>query len=267
MTFYRYEALDRNGSPVSGVLSGADQQAVVQRLSSMGFSVQRICPAPGQRADNTPSAAVQPAQYDLPVSLPSSVPLRSMAAFLRRMATSIRAGIGVGQMVSDLAGTASTGKLRRAARDLSDRMTLGARLGEAMYAQPRIFPAHVAGLVLAGEIGGFLDIALDEAASGAEQEFKDRLVGWFIRLIWWGILIPLPFLLPIFKLGSILQQAGEGMVRNEGLDFSGRIGLILNAYLHEFYRVGNKRRYRVNAVYNAFFTAGQVDYERLFPCA
>ena len=234
MTFYRYEALDNNGNSVNGVMSGADEQAVVQRLGAMGFRVQRIFPAPGQQSAQPFAAAVQYAQQELPVSLPSSVRLRSLAAFLRRMATSIRAGINVGQTVTDLANTASTGKLRRAAQDISDRMSRGARLGEAMYAHPTIFPAHIAGLIMAGELGGFLDIALDEAATSLEREYKDRLVGWFIRMLWWSSIITIPFLLPMIWFGRYMVELFEKGAASP----TAALMFLAGGYLHYFFRIG-----------------------------
>jgi len=234
MAFYRYEALDKNGQSVSGALQGADENAVTQRLNEMGFTVRRVFLAPGQQPTYVPSAGAPAAQHELFVSLPPSVALRSLASTLRRLATSVRGGIPVAQAVADLAGTSPSGKMRRVMADISNRMNKGARLGEAMAAHPRIIPAHIAGLVMAGEVGGFLDGALDEAATFLEKAFKEGLFGWFIRLLWWSTLITLPFAIPLIWMPKIFVDLFE----KGAADATAALAMMGGAYLHYFLRYG-----------------------------
>jgi type IV pilus assembly protein PilC len=65
-----------------------------------------------------------------------------------------------------------------------------------MTAHPEIFPTKVVGLIYCGELGGYLDTALDEAATSIETEVKaryvPRLFAGFVRLNLIGLILGLP---------------------------------------------------------------------------
>lgn len=232
MPLFRYEAIDKDGKPIRGVMDGADMQTVAERLRAMGFVAQRVFPAPGQ--EPAKPTARGPARHRLPVSVPSSVPLRVLAAFLRRLATSVRSGISVSQAAGDLASSTRHHAMRRAAQDISEVLANRSRLGEAMYAHPKIFPAHIAGLIAAGEAGGFLDSALDDAASFVEHESRERLLGWLIRSLWWMTITALPFIVPLFFFDRVVNE----VFANPPGEPYGVFAAMMGGYWRDFLRYG-----------------------------
>lgn len=187
MTLFRYEATDKAGKVVHGAMKAANEQAVAQRLSSIGYSLRSIVPAHGQPQPKTAAtprtarAASSGGQF--PVSVEPSVSLSALQRFYRQLATMVRSGMPVGQALDELEGATPNRKLRRACGDMKARVQAGESLSSAMAAYPHLFPVHSVGMIWGGEAGGYLDAALDEAATEIEQEAKDRRyasIGWWV---------------------------------------------------------------------------------------
>lgn len=193
---YRYEAVDKTGKVVRGAMKAPDEQFVAKKLATMGYSLQSIQATgkgAGKRTSGSPAAPVS-GTTSFPVSVAPSVRLSALVVFYRRLATLVRAGIPLSGALDDLAQSLPNRKLRRAAVDLRERVRQGDKLSSAMAAYPHRFPVHSTGLIWGGELGGYLDIALDDAATELEQEAKDRLhasIGWYIAKISLVLLIVL----------------------------------------------------------------------------
>jgi len=209
MSLFRYEAVDRTGKVVLGAMNAADEQQVAQRLAAMGYALKAVHPAgDAQRAAARP--AVPTRQVGFPVSVESVVPPGSLARFYRQLATLVRAGMAVGQALDELTRTARHRKLRRVCQEMLQRVRSGEKLSGAMAGYPRVFPVHATGLIWGGELGGYLDIALDEAATEIEQEARDRRyasIGWFVAKISLFLVI---LSVPAFDLkGLLIRGLGE----------------------------------------------------------
>ncbi|MEN6520474.1 MAG: type II secretion system F family protein [Armatimonadota bacterium] len=197
MAVFRYEAVDKSGKLVRGAMNAANEQAVAQRLSAMGYALKSIVPSAAYTQSTRAAAVRQPkAQSEVPVSIESCVRLRHLARFYRQLATLVRAGMPLIQSLNELQRATKHWKLRRICGEMAGKVQMGTSLSSAMAAYPRVFPAHTVGIIWAGELGGYLDVALEEAATELEQEAKDRLwgsVGWWIakaNILFLILLIP-----------------------------------------------------------------------------
>jgi type II secretory pathway component PulF len=209
MVVFRYEAVDRAGKVVRGAMSAANEQAVAQRLTSMGYSLKAIVPAAGRVQSKPdpggPRAALSPAAPGaFPVSVEPVVSLATLARFYRQLATLVRAGIPIFQALDDISSTTSNRKLQRACADIKTRVQAGERLSTGLAAYPLLFPVHSVGLIWGGELGGYLDVALDEAATEIEEEAKNNRqssIGWFVAKLQFFFLI---LCLPVFDFGGLI---------------------------------------------------------------
>jgi len=163
--FYRYEAVDGAGKVVMGTMDAPDEAAVAARLTQMGFRAQSVVAAPGQAAAAPPQAAVRKSASGLP-----RASAREMALFFRQFAALARAGITLYQALEHLAGQTQEPALREAARQMAEAARTGGRVSDVMERHPRLFPEHATATVRAGELGGFLEVVLDEIALDYEQE-------------------------------------------------------------------------------------------------
>lgn len=190
MAVFRYEAVDRAGKVVRGAMNAANEQAVAQRLSTMGYALKAIVPAAAAvqpvNAAATRQTAPAAAQPGFPVSVQPVVSLNQLARFYRQLAALVKSGIPVAQALDELNNNIGNKKLRRAAAGMRDRVQQGATLSSSMAQLPRLFPVHATGVIWSGEMGGFLDTALDEVAAEIEQETKENRyasIGWFIAKV------------------------------------------------------------------------------------
>ncbi len=228
MALFRYEAYDKNGRVISGVMNADDVSDVTHKLNQKGYSPKMISLAPG-------SDLVSLLEADAPPKpVKPTVGVNSLAAYFRSLATTVRSGISVQQALAQLSRTAANAKLRRAANQALESINKGFSLSKAMYAQKDIFPSWVSGIVFAGEQGGFLETALADIANLLDEEYRNRVFSWFIRLLWWSSIIAIPFILPMLWMEPIiLKLFNEGAATT--LD---AINLIINGYVQYFIKVG-----------------------------
>jgi len=211
MALYRYEAVDRTGKVVLGAMDAPSEQDVTRRLAMMGYAPRSVQPArasgasragaPPSRKTSVPPAISSRAasgQGSFPVSVEPSVSLRALAQYYRQLATLVRAGMPASQAIEELSRRTASRRLRRATVEMLERVRAGDRISGAMANYPGLFPVHTVGTIWGGELGGYLDVALDEAATELEQELKDhRYAGigrWFINLNIAGLILLVPLL-------------------------------------------------------------------------
>lgn len=201
MPVFRYEAADNTGKVLRGAMDAASEQDVAQKLTSMGYTMKAAAPAMPQKAAASAQAAAvaRPSKsQSFPVTVQPVIPLSTLMRFYRQLATLVRSGMPLVQSLSDLETSTREGKLKRACADMRSRVQAGEALSAAMAKYPLLFPVHTVGLVWAGEQGGYLDIALDEAATILEEESKDNrwaTIGWvFMNLNIASLILCIPTL-------------------------------------------------------------------------
>ncbi|MDO8588304.1 MAG: type II secretion system F family protein [Armatimonadota bacterium] len=217
MPLFRYTVADKSGKTLNGVMQAVDEADLGRRLASMGFALQAAVAAGGaaaQPAASQPSVRTAVQVDRIPPSLEPRIPMRTLAAYLRQMAALIRSGLGPYQATNAILTRTPNRRLRRALQDMEDQVRGGGALSPVMAAYPGIFPTKVVGLVYCGELGGFLDKALDEAATHIEDETKARLwpriaVGFLRICVVWS-LITLPAVRADVWMDKLLNMSGGG---------------------------------------------------------
>ncbi len=231
MGLYRYEATDKTGNLLRGVLQARDEQQLAVMLNNRGLTLRTAYPPnsgsrqsasrPGTLAGHQPSGGrpvaasaaasgsapgIASVTVDgLPVSVKSCVSPRQLAAFFRQFATLMRAGIPAFQAMRDMVLTTQNGNLKHAAEQMSGVLQQGGKLSSAMAQFPAVFPVHTIASIWCGEMVGRIDIALDEVAVEYEQEIKEFFLGklgWFLAK---SQLLTLVSAIPLLDTKRLLQ--------------------------------------------------------------
>jgi type IV pilus assembly protein PilC len=186
MPSYSYKALDKGGKEIKGSIEATGEEAVVERLRSMGYYVTQI---------NRQKSSV--GQVDL-ANLPifrfigkvisrGKVSLRHMSAFSRQLATLIGAGLPLLRSLQILQEQVEDKNLQEALDGIVEGVEGGDTLSEAMAKYPRIFNRLYVNMVKAGEIGGALEQVLDRLAMFQEkaQAVRSKVKGamWYPMVV------------------------------------------------------------------------------------
>ena len=206
MALFRYEAIDKTGKVVRGVMNASDEQQVAQNLTAMGYAPRGVY-APSGTASTQSSAGMQAVTLasGLPVSIKSKVPISQLAMFFRQLVTLVRSGIPLYQSFVDLAPAMRDRRLRQAIPVMQQTLQSGQPLSSAMSAFPHLFPAHAIASVWCGELSGKLDIVLEEVASDFEAEAADTRIGRFGWALFKVNLIFLILSLPAYNMTNLVQ--------------------------------------------------------------
>lgn len=208
MAIFRYEAADVNGKILRGAMDAASREEVARRLAGRGYqavSVQVPGAAQGVATREHPAAPPSRALRVAPAIAPEDLGL-----FFRQVASLLHAGFTPASTLVDLAPRTAHRGLAAAAQAMAEKTARGAALSEEMSGYPHLFAPHVVGLVAAGETGGFLTFAFEEAALGAEQDAALRQGLWLPRLLIWQAIWSVLLLAPLFPTIFTQGLAGYG---------------------------------------------------------
>ena len=248
MGLFRYEAVDKTGKIVRGVMNAPDDQQVARNLAGMGYSVRSVygqSPASsGRQAVPVPATAtgVGPRRSTgmsavtiasgVPVSISSRVPISQLAVYFRHLATLIKSGIPVSQALTEMAMVTRNPVLKKTIPTLQEASRGGRGLSGTMAEFPDVFPVHTIASVWAGELAGKLDTTLLELASDLEQEASDTRYarfGWIITKIH---IIGFAVLLPMCNFVPLLMPVLEESLKKQGNMSTGEVlSLVLSSYL------------------------------------
>jgi type II secretory pathway component PulF len=167
MPQFEYEARAPDGDTVCGILQAPDARAGARDLREGGLFPVRIAPV----GASAWGASVR--HHLRPVSASHH------AQSFTQLASLLRSGVNAHDAFDELSQRVGDRRLSRVAREISDRVAEGAPLADEFARYPAIFPAHVSGMIDAGEQLGALPEALQELADQFEAEA--RLQG---RLKW-----------------------------------------------------------------------------------
>jgi len=228
MSLFRYEAVDKTGKVVHGVMDAGGEQQVTQKLQNMGYSARAVYTAGGsQQAQSSKTAgpvmAARPGPSrasggiarvtlpnGVPVSIKSCVSASALARFFRQLAVLVRSGQPLhGSLMQIRVGNR---KIMAALPVMQERIQAGQKLSSGMAEFPGVFPVHAVASVWCGELAGKLDIALDEIATDLEQEAKDTMyarIGWGLTKI---TIVLFVFMWPLLDFNRLLASvAGQGL--------------------------------------------------------
>jgi len=173
MATFQYKALDKGGKEIRGSIEAAGEEAVAERLRSMGYfvtEVSRVKQGVGQM-----DLAELPIIRGLSkVISRGKVGLKDLSAFTRQLATLVGAGLPLLRSLQILHEQVENKNLKEAIQRISDDVEGGSTLSEAMAKHPRIFNRLYVNMIKAGEIGGALEQVLERLALFSEKAASVR---------------------------------------------------------------------------------------------
>ena len=213
---FDYKTRNASGKIIKGKLEAATEGAAVAKLSSMGLVPVEISEA----------AAGTGLNRDINFgSLGKNVSLKDLAVMTRQLSTMIAAGLSLLRALTILSEQTQNKKLAGVLATVVHDIEVGSSLSDSMAKHPQEFPPLMINMVRAGEIGGFLDSALDSIAVNFEKEAKLRSTiksamaypVMVLALSGVAVVLMLVFIVPVFKtmfdgLGSSLPLPTQALV-------------------------------------------------------
>jgi type IV pilus assembly protein PilC len=198
-TAYAYKGRDSAGKVVKGKVDASSEGAVVTRLRTMGVQPISIAAA----SDGT--------GLQREISIGSlgggGVKMKEIAVMSRQMATMIASGLSLLRTLTILADQVDNKTLQKVMQEVRDDVETGVSFSDAVGKHDKHFPPLMINMIRAGEVGGFLDKALESTADNFEKEVALRstiksamtypVVVLVMSLL--AVVIMLTFIVPIFQ--------------------------------------------------------------------
>ena len=159
---YTYKVRDGRGKFVEGKVEAASEAAVADKLRSMGYLPLEVREA---------NAGMQ---REIRIGGKQRVKLKDLSVFARQFATMIDAGLTMLRALSILSEQSENKELCKVLRQVKQDLEAGSSLSAAFTKHPAVFPPLMVSMTRAGEMGGFLDVAMKQIADNFEAEVKLR---------------------------------------------------------------------------------------------
>ena len=214
MAQFYYQATTPQGKLIEGIMEAGEERTVVMRLRDQGYLHLRIRPPGETQTKATPGQR----QLVLP-QLPwrGRVRQKDLQIFTRELATLISSGLPLDRALSVLIGLTEKEELKEATAQILRTVQQGKSLSESLAEYPKIFLPLYVNMIKAGELGGFLDTALQRLAEYLErsQQVQDEIksaLTYPILLTFVGgasVVILLTYVLP--KFAVIFSDVGQAL--------------------------------------------------------
>ena len=213
---FEYKTRNTSGKVVKGKLDATNESAAAAKLNGMGLTPLAI----------KESTAGTGLNRDINIgSFGGNVNLKDLAVMTRQLSTMVAAGLSLLRALSILSEQTQNKKLATVLGKVTHDVEVGSSLSDAMAKFPVEFPPLMVNMVRAGEVGGFLDSALDSVAHNFEKEAKLRSTiksamaypTMVLALSGVAVVLMLLFIVPVFKtmfegLGSELPLPTQFLV-------------------------------------------------------
>jgi type IV pilus assembly protein PilC len=156
MTVFRYIAREATGKTVSGTHDAANSSMVVRHLRERGLTPTRI--------EETKSRGAGRHRMRR-----GKIKLDDLVIVSRQMATMIRAGLPLIEVLNILGEQVEKANLKTVLNQVEKDVQAGASFTEALTKHPDVFNTFFVSMVRAGEASGMLDMILDQLATYLEK--------------------------------------------------------------------------------------------------
>jgi type IV pilus assembly protein PilC len=160
---FAYSSRDAGGKLVKGKMEAQSEAVVVSRLRTMGLSPVAIGSANAGTGLNR--------EINLGVFTKGVKP-KDLAVVTRQMATMVAAGLSLLRTLAIISEQTENKHLAQVFKTVRGDVEAGTSLSDAMSKHSREFPPLMLNLIRAGEVGGFLEGALESVANNFEAEVK-----------------------------------------------------------------------------------------------
>jgi type IV pilus assembly protein PilC len=163
MPEYLYEALDKGGKQVRGIIEAANEEVIVEKLRGMGYYPLKVLLHKKSAANADLS--------ELPIlkQFFHRITSKHLMTFTRQLATLIDAGLPIIRSLNILKEQVESAIFRDKIDDMIKTIEGGGSLSEAFSRHPKVFDNLYCNMVRAGEIGGVLEAVLNKIAEFLEK--------------------------------------------------------------------------------------------------
>ncbi len=200
MPTFSYDAKNKTGERVSGIIDAIESRGAAEQLREQGLWPTRI-----ELVRSAPSAFISPPASGPMNSVPeigsngfgaassapvnpvvgaqsridaapflSSVPLPTLVVMYRQMATLMNAGVPMVQAITTLTQQTTNGRLRQILGECTQAVAGGNPLSSVMARYPSVFANMEVELIKAGETSGMLTRMCNRIADYLEREIEIR---------------------------------------------------------------------------------------------
>jgi type II secretion system protein F len=169
MPEFAYQALDRSGATVTGVVQADSQETGAERVRSLGLYPMSLAAAGAQKRERASGAAAASTPF-----WRGRVGRMDVVLFTRQLADLVSAGLPLDRALTVLIRQSPSAGMRQRLQRVQEEVRAGKPLSEALSHYPREFPRLYVNMVRAGETAGQLGEVLERLAGYLENEVTRR---------------------------------------------------------------------------------------------
>lgn len=155
MPTYKFKALDRSGTTVTGTLDATDEARALQQLQKRKLEVFKI------------TSQSEQVSFSF---LPTRIRPKDLARYISQLATLLNAGVTLLEALESLSKSKGNPKLAIASKNIRKDLRSGEKLSIAIHRHLPTLPNYVPRLAELGEMTGQSAKALSDASERMEQE-------------------------------------------------------------------------------------------------
>lgn len=201
---FKYEALDQQGKPASGIVNANSQDVAIDILQRKGLTLTKIALS-GEKGFFQQLGSIQ---------LFAGVSSRDLVLLSRQIATMFEAQVSALRVFRLLAEQAEKPFLREVLTQVSDDLQSGSAISAALARHPKVFSDFYVNMVKSGEESGKLDQVFSFMADYIDRSYeltskaRNALIyPAFIMITFVGVMtLMLTVIIP--KIASILSDSG-----------------------------------------------------------
>ncbi|MCH8332757.1 type II secretion system F family protein [Candidatus Sumerlaeota bacterium] len=163
MPEFTYEALDKQGRQVKGVIEATSEEGIIEKLRDMGYYPLKVTPHKSKASD-----------MDI-LALPGlrllfhRITGKHIMTFSRQLATLIDAGLPIMRSLHILREQVESVIFKEKITAIAKDIESGSSLSDALEKHPKLFDKLYVNMVRAGEVGGVLEAVLNRVATFLEK--------------------------------------------------------------------------------------------------
>ena len=212
MAEFTYEALDKGGKQVKGVIDAANEDIIIEKLRDMGYYPLRVTPNKKKTAAQGDISALPGLRF-----LFHRIKTKHIMTFTRQLATLIDAGLPIMRSLAILREQVESAIFKEKIKQMALDIESGATLSDAMSKHPKQFDRLFVNMVRAGEIGGVLEHVLNKVAEflekreGLKGKVKSAMMYPVVVLVLASLIVGFILIKIIPKFSDIFIQLGADM--------------------------------------------------------
>jgi type IV pilus assembly protein PilC len=165
MAIFSYQATDKKGQEVTGMVEADSLALAINQVRSLGYFPTKVKEDAGKLARRQRTAKGK----GLNLTIAGAIKRKEITQMTRQLATLIDAGLPLLRSLSILYDQQKPGKLKNVLDELVNDVQSGTTFSEGLAKHPKAFDKLYVNMVRAGEVGGMLEVVLNRLAEFAEK--------------------------------------------------------------------------------------------------